>query len=234
MQRESFAAARESTTSMSCRPDSVSGHGASRLQAGFFRAQRLDLRCQRVLGEVRHWCGTFQHNIGRSGRFSNPCIFTIVAHMDEPPAAARVRPGTFAALAYPNYRLWFFGQMTSLFGTWMQSTAQGYLVYPADPFGGVPRVRRVRLRHRRVDLPPVRRRRRGPDPAAQPPGRHADPEHAPGPDPGRAHVPRASSSPGTSSCSPSPWVSSMPSMPRRASPSCWRWWSGPCSPTPLP
>jgi MFS family permease len=36
---------------------------------------------------------------------------------------------TFAALTYPNYRLWFFGQMTSLFGTWMQSTAQGYLVY---------------------------------------------------------------------------------------------------------
>ncbi len=36
---------------------------------------------------------------------------------------------TFAALKYPNYRLWFFGQMTSLFGTWMQSTAQGYLVY---------------------------------------------------------------------------------------------------------
>jgi MFS family permease len=49
--------------------------------------------------------------------------------MDEPSAAARVRLGTFAALAYPNYRLWFFGQMTSLFGTWMQSTAQGYLVY---------------------------------------------------------------------------------------------------------
>ncbi|MCX7028928.1 MAG: MFS transporter, partial [Spirochaetes bacterium] len=37
--------------------------------------------------------------------------------------------GTFAALAWPNYRLWFFGQMTSLFGTWMQSTAQGYLVF---------------------------------------------------------------------------------------------------------
>ena len=32
---------------------------------------------------------------------------------------------TFAALKYPNYRLWFFGQMVSLFGTWMQSTAQG-------------------------------------------------------------------------------------------------------------
>ncbi|MBE3063429.1 MAG: MFS transporter [Spirochaetes bacterium] len=37
--------------------------------------------------------------------------------------------GTFAALSYPSYRLWFFGQMTSLFGTWMQSAAQGYLVY---------------------------------------------------------------------------------------------------------
>lgn len=36
---------------------------------------------------------------------------------------------TFKALQYPNYRLWFFGQMASLFGTWMQSTAQGYLIY---------------------------------------------------------------------------------------------------------
>jgi len=36
---------------------------------------------------------------------------------------------TFAALSYPNYRLWFLGQVVSLVGTWMQSTAQGYLVY---------------------------------------------------------------------------------------------------------
>lgn len=36
---------------------------------------------------------------------------------------------TFAALQHRNYRLWFFGQMFSLFGTWMQSTAQGYLVF---------------------------------------------------------------------------------------------------------
>ncbi|HWQ15013.1 MAG TPA: MFS transporter [Roseiflexaceae bacterium] len=36
---------------------------------------------------------------------------------------------TFAALRHRNYRLWFFGQMVSLFGTWMQATAQGYLVY---------------------------------------------------------------------------------------------------------
>jgi MFS family permease len=45
------------------------------------------------------------------------------------PPATRRAGGTFAALAWPNYRLWFFGQMTSLFGTWMQSTAQGYLVF---------------------------------------------------------------------------------------------------------
>jgi len=36
---------------------------------------------------------------------------------------------TFAALQYPNYRLWFFGQMFSLMGTWMQATAQGFLVF---------------------------------------------------------------------------------------------------------
>jgi len=36
---------------------------------------------------------------------------------------------TFTALRYPNYRLWFWGQMTSLFGSWMQGTAQGYLMY---------------------------------------------------------------------------------------------------------
>ncbi len=37
--------------------------------------------------------------------------------------------GTFAALRHSNYRLWFIGQMVSLFGTWMQSMAQGYLVF---------------------------------------------------------------------------------------------------------
>ncbi|MCX6150559.1 MAG: MFS transporter [Ignavibacteriales bacterium] len=36
---------------------------------------------------------------------------------------------TFAALKYRNYRLWFWGQMVSLFGSWMQSTAQGFFVY---------------------------------------------------------------------------------------------------------
>lgn len=35
----------------------------------------------------------------------------------------------FTALKYPNYRLWFWGQMASLFGSWMQSTALGFLVF---------------------------------------------------------------------------------------------------------
>lgn len=35
----------------------------------------------------------------------------------------------FVALMYPNYRLWFRGQIVSLFGTWMQTTAQGFLIY---------------------------------------------------------------------------------------------------------
>jgi MFS family permease len=36
---------------------------------------------------------------------------------------------TFTALRYPNYRLWFWGQMISMFGTWMQATAQGFLIF---------------------------------------------------------------------------------------------------------
>jgi len=35
----------------------------------------------------------------------------------------------FTALRYRNYRLWFWGQMTSLFGTWMQRTAAGFLIF---------------------------------------------------------------------------------------------------------
>ncbi len=36
---------------------------------------------------------------------------------------------TFAALKYRNYRLWFIGQLSSLVGTWMQTAAQGFLVF---------------------------------------------------------------------------------------------------------
>jgi MFS family permease len=36
---------------------------------------------------------------------------------------------TFAALKYRNYKLWFRGQLISLMGSWMQATAQGFLIY---------------------------------------------------------------------------------------------------------
>ncbi len=36
---------------------------------------------------------------------------------------------TFSSLQHPNYRLWFTGQVISIVGTWMQATAQGFLVY---------------------------------------------------------------------------------------------------------
>ena len=42
------------------------------------------------------------------------------------PAVAR---RTFSALQTPNYRRFFIGQSTSLVGTWMQSVAQGWLVF---------------------------------------------------------------------------------------------------------
>jgi len=35
----------------------------------------------------------------------------------------------WTALRYPNYRLWFRGQVVSLFGMWMESTALGFLVF---------------------------------------------------------------------------------------------------------
>ncbi len=57
---------------------------------------------------------------------------------------------TFSALKHYNYRLWFAGQVVSLVGTWMQSTAQGYLIYEITKspvylglvgfFGGVPSI----------------------------------------------------------------------------------------------
>jgi MFS family permease len=36
---------------------------------------------------------------------------------------------TFAAFKHRNYRLWYVGQLLSLMGSWMQITAQGYLVF---------------------------------------------------------------------------------------------------------
>ena len=41
----------------------------------------------------------------------------------------RILANTFASLRHRNFRLFFAGQLVSLIGTWMQNTAQGWLVY---------------------------------------------------------------------------------------------------------
>jgi MFS family permease len=43
-------------------------------------------------------------------------------------AAHEPRRGTFSSLASPNYRLFFWGQLISICGTWMQTVAQSFLV----------------------------------------------------------------------------------------------------------
>jgi MFS family permease len=48
---------------------------------------------------------------------------------DQEPSRKLSWKRTFVALRHRNYRLWFWGQMTSLFGTWTQATAQGFLIY---------------------------------------------------------------------------------------------------------
>jgi MFS family permease len=60
---------------------------------------------------------------------------TLAAAAPPEVAAWSRRPGsaswrdTFAALKHRNFRLFFMGQLVSLIGTWMQTTAQGWLVY---------------------------------------------------------------------------------------------------------
>ncbi len=45
------------------------------------------------------------------------------------PRFALSQSATLSALRYPNFRLYFLGQMVSLSGTWMQVVAQGWLVF---------------------------------------------------------------------------------------------------------
>jgi MFS family permease len=48
--------------------------------------------------------------------------------LQPPTDSASESRGAFRALRHRNYRLYFFGQLTSLAGTWMQSAAQSWLV----------------------------------------------------------------------------------------------------------
>jgi MFS family permease len=47
----------------------------------------------------------------------------------EPQIARPSAKEAFASFSHRNYRLWFVGQASSLVGTWMQLTAQGFLVF---------------------------------------------------------------------------------------------------------
>src|SRR5271170_2905926 len=47
----------------------------------------------------------------------------------ETPAAGTDLPATLRALKHRNFQLFFSGQLISLIGTWMQTTAQAWLVY---------------------------------------------------------------------------------------------------------
>ena len=45
-----------------------------------------------------------------------------------PRVPASAFASTFRAMRHRNFRLWFFGQLASLVGTWMQTIAQNWLV----------------------------------------------------------------------------------------------------------
>lgn len=53
----------------------------------------------------------------------------VVDSESAPQTAASRLPTTFRALRHYNYRLFFFGQLISLIGTWMQTIAQQWLVW---------------------------------------------------------------------------------------------------------
>jgi len=60
----------------------------------------------------------------------NPVTTEATEGLTAGPAIGRWQlPRTFTALRHRNYRLFWFGQMVSLIGTWMQNVAQGWLVY---------------------------------------------------------------------------------------------------------
>lgn len=54
---------------------------------------------------------------------------TLTEGISKPSRVSTFFQHTFSSLKYYNYRLWFGGQTVSLFGTWMQRTAQAYLIF---------------------------------------------------------------------------------------------------------
>ena len=59
---------------------------------------------------------------------AGPVTAPIPPNPPNPPTPQSVRQRTFSSLKVPNYRLYMTGQSISLVGTWMQMTAQSWLV----------------------------------------------------------------------------------------------------------
>jgi MFS family permease len=60
---------------------------------------------------------------------SNESSSLIMASLSRVQAQPAPRTQALAALRYPNFRLYFIGQLVSLSGTWMQTVAQGWLIF---------------------------------------------------------------------------------------------------------
>lgn len=63
-------------------------------------------------------------NVTRNGRTK---IFSMSKNPEIETPQKKI--GTFGSFKFRNYKLWFVGQATSLLGTWMQTSAQQYLIY---------------------------------------------------------------------------------------------------------
>jgi MFS family permease len=63
-----------------------------------------------------------------SGSQEKAIAVALIEQEQQASAQARGLLRTFSALRHRNYRLFFFGQMISQIGTWMQTTAQAWLV----------------------------------------------------------------------------------------------------------
>ena len=78
-------------------------------------------------------CSFWSSGSGARPRKEAPMVATTGSHVGTggPPAGGKsraARGGTFAALRFRNYRLFWFGQVVSVTGTFMQGTAQQWLV----------------------------------------------------------------------------------------------------------
>jgi MFS family permease len=80
-----------------------------------------------IISGLDIWCAW--HRKGRLGAVLQMSELKVGIAVAERRAPQFSLGQTFASLKYPNYRLWFVGQLASLIGTWMQTTAQGYLVF---------------------------------------------------------------------------------------------------------